>query len=146
MAQIAETLELNDEQRATAQRAFESAIAAASNGGDRRAGMRRAREQVLRELEPTLNARQRELLEQMRQGAGAQREVRRQAVVWVSRNNRPVPVQVEIGVADNSNTLLHSGLDAGDEVIVGGGPRAQNGDQRSPFGGAGRGGARIRGA
>ena len=84
----------------------------------------------------------------MREGAGPRREVRRQAVVWVLRNNKPRPVQVEIGAADNANTLLYSGLNEGDLVIVGGGPRAENGNQRSPFGGGGRGGSgvRIRGA
>jgi uracil-DNA glycosylase len=80
-------------------------------------------------------------------GAGARREVRREAVVWVLRNNKPQPVQVEIGVADNTNTLLLSGLDEGDEVIVGGGPPAEDDQQRSPFGGGrGPGGPRIRGA
>lgn len=141
VAQIAETLELDETQRAAAQRAFENAVASAS-GGDRRAGMRRAREQVIRELEPTLTPRQRELLAQMREG-GARREIRRQAVVWVLRNNRPTPVQVEIGVADNGFTLLHGGLQEGDEVIIGGGPRAEEENQR-PLGG--RGGVRIRGA
>ncbi|HRK65575.1 MAG TPA: hypothetical protein PLN53_14365, partial [Terricaulis sp.] len=89
--------------------------------------------------------RQRELLAQMRQGGGPRAEVRRQAVVWVLRNNRPVPVQVEIGVADNGHTLVHSGLNEGDQVIVGGGPQAQGGQQqqRGPMGG---GGMRIRGA
>jgi HlyD family secretion protein len=64
------------------------------------------------------------------------------------RNNRTSPVLVEIGVADNGYTLLHSGLEEGDEVIIGGGPRAEENQQRSPFGGGGGrgGGPRIRGA
>ncbi len=151
VAQIAETLELNEAQRAAAQTAFENAMASTprgQGGGNRRAAMRQARDQVIRAIEPTLTERQRELLEQMRSGAGPRREIRQQAIVWVLRNRQPTPVQVEIGVADNGFTLVHSGLNEGDEVIIGGGPQAEE-DARSPFGGGGgRGGSgvRIRGA
>lgn len=152
VAQIAETLQLNDQQRAAAQTAFDNAMASApprsQGGGDRRGAMRRIREQVIAAIEPSLTAAQRELLEQMRAGAGPRQEVRQQAVVWVLRNNKPTPVQVEIGVADNGYTLIHSGLNEGDEVIIGGGPQAENANQNSPFGGGGRGGpggVRIRG-
>jgi HlyD family secretion protein len=143
--QLAEALELDETQQAAARRAFENAMASAPRGegqGDRRAAMRQVREQVIREIEPTLNPRQRELLAQMRQGAGPRREVRREAVVWVLRGNRPAPVRVEIGVADNGNTLLHGGLNEGDQVIIGGGPQAQD-QQRGPMR---PGGVRIRGA
>ncbi len=152
VAQIAESLQLNEQQRAAAQTAFENAQAAnprGQGGGDRRGAMRRVREQVIAAIEPTLNAEQRVLLEQMRSGAGPRREVRNQAVVWVLRNNKPTPVQVETGVADNGFTLIHSGLNEGDEVIIGGGPPAEAGAQSSPFGGGGgrggAGGVRIRG-
>lgn len=150
VAQIAEALQLNDAQRAQAQTAFENAMASMPRGegrGNRRAAMARVREQMLRELEPTLSAEQRALLEQMRAGGAARQEVRQQAVVWVLRNNRPQPVLVEIGVADNGFTLVHSGLNEGDEVIVGGGPQREEDEQRSPFGGGrgGPGGVRIRG-
>jgi HlyD family secretion protein len=153
VAQIAETLQLNEQQRAAAQTAFDSAMAtvpARGGGGDRRGAMRRIREQVIAAIEPTLTAPQRELLAQMRAGAGPRQEVRQQAVVWVLRNNKPTPVQVEIGVADNGYTLIHSGLNEGDEVIIGGGPQAAE-EQRpgGPFGGGGgrggAGGVRIRG-
>jgi HlyD family secretion protein len=152
VAQLAESLELNEQQQEQARTAFQNAMAGAQSGGggDRRATMRRVRDQVIRELEPTFSARQRELLAQLRQGGGAQREVRQEAVVWVLRNNRPAPVQVEIGVADNGYTLIHSGLNEGDEVIIGGGPRDESQQQGGPFGGSGGrggpGGARIRGA
>jgi HlyD family secretion protein len=152
IAQLTEQLELNETQQATARQAFQSAMQSAQRPGqdasqsERRAFMRSMRDAALRAIEPTLSERQRQLLTQMREGGGAQREVRRQAVVWVLRGNRPQPVQVEIGVADNANTILHSGLEEGDQVIVGGGPRAEEDDrQRGPFGG-GRGGPRIRGA
>lgn len=157
VAQLTETLELNAEQQARAQQIFQTAMAGAQSGGggDRRAAMRQVRDQVIRELEPTFSDRQRELLAELRQGAGAQREVRQQAVVWVLRNNRPTAAQVEIGVADNGYTLLHEGLQEGDEVIIGGGPRAEAAQTPGgPFGGGagggggrgGGGGGRIRGA
>ncbi|MEZ5957203.1 MAG: efflux RND transporter periplasmic adaptor subunit [Hyphomonadaceae bacterium] len=147
VAQIGETLQLNEQQRAAAQTAFESAVAAnQGGGGDRRGAFRRIREQVIAAIEPTLTAEQRTLLEQMRSGAGPRREVRNQAVLWVLRNNRPTPVLVETGIADNGYTLVHSGLNEGDEVIIGGGPQAENNGQSSPFGGGRGGGPRIRGA
>lgn len=155
VAQLTQQLELNDAQQAQAREAFTSAMAAIPSGegagSDRRAAMRRIREDVIRALEPTFSDRQRQLLAQMRANPTATREVRQQAVVWVLRNNKPQPVQVEIGIADNGYTLLYSGLNEGDEVIVGGGPRAQE-QQRSssPFGGPGGGGGgrggRVRGA
>ncbi len=151
VAQIAESLQLNEQQRAAAQTAFDNAMAAnprgQGGGGERRGQFRRIHEQVIAAIEPTLSAEQRQLLEQMRAGNGPRQEVRNQAVVWVLRNNRPAPVLVETGVADNGFTLIHSGLNEGDEVIIGGGPRAETTNQ-SPFGGGGRGGAggvRIRG-
>jgi HlyD family secretion protein len=151
VAQIAESLQLNEQQRAAAQTAFDNAMAAnqgGGSGGDRRGAFRRIREQVIAAIEPTLNAEQLTLLEQMRAGNGPRQEVRNQAVVWVLRNNKPAPVLVETGVADNGYTLIHSGLNESDEVIIGGGPQAENANQGSPFGGRGGpgGGApRIRG-
>lgn len=156
VAQLTESLQLNDQQRAAAQTAFENAMATmparGQGGGDRRAAMRRMRDQVIQAIEPTLTAQQRELLTQVRSGAGPRQDVRQQAIVWVLRNNKPAPVLVEIGVADNGYTLLHTGLNEGDEVIIGGGPRAEE-NSSSPFGGGGArggggpgGGVRIRGA
>jgi HlyD family secretion protein len=150
--QLAERLELTDAQQATARAAFQNATAAAgprpgqdAAQGERRAYMRRVREAAMREIEPSLSARQRQLLAEMRTGGGAgeRREVRRQAVVWVLRNNRPAPVPIEIGVADNANTVLLGGaLEEGDLVITGGGPQPE--EPTSPMG---RGpGMRIRGA
>jgi HlyD family secretion protein len=151
VAQIAEALQLNDAQRAQAQTAFETAMASMPRGegrGSRRAAMGRIREQVLREIEPSLTAEQRVLLEQMRAGGGPRQEVRNQAVIWVLRNNKPAPILVETGIADNGFTLVYSGLNEGDELIIGGGPQREDDAQRSPFGGGGRGGpggVRIRG-
>ena len=152
VAQIAEALQLNEQQRAAAQTAFENAMAAMpargqGGGGDRRGAMRRVREQVIAAIEPTLTPQQQQLLAQFRSGGGPRQEVRQQAVVWVLRDDRPTPTLVEIGVADNTNALVHSGLSEGDQVIVGGGPQAQERQQqRGPMGPGGGPGVRIRGA
>lgn len=139
---------------AAAQTAFDNAMAANPRGqggsGDRRGQFRRIREQVIAAIEPTLTAEQKQLLELMRSGGGPRQETRNQAVVWVLRNNKPAPVLVETGIADNGYTLLYSGLNEGDEVIIGGGPQAAATTPGGPFGGGGRGGgpgggARIRG-
>ncbi len=66
------------------------------------------------------------------------------------RKNKPARVLVETGIADNVYMLLYSGLNEGDEVIIGGGPQAAATTPGGPFGGGGRGGgpgggARIRG-
>jgi HlyD family secretion protein len=148
--QMTQQLQLTPAQQATLQQAIQTAMQSApppSTDGttDRRAAMRQARQAAMAALEPTLTAQQRQLLAQMQQGAGQRRQVRNQVVVWVLRNNQPTPVAVTTGIADNTNTLLYSGLNAGDQVIIGGGPPAAA-QQRStsPFGGA-RGGGRVRG-
>jgi len=166
VAQITQALELTPAQQETARTAFQAAMASMpqgggasagggdgqSGGGARRAAMRQMREQVLRALEPSLSAHQRELLTQMRASQGQRREVRTPAVVWVLRNNRPEPVQVVLGMADNTYTLVYSGLSVGDQVITGGGPRPK--EQARPGGGLlpgggrggpGGGGGRVRG-
>ncbi len=148
IAQLNEALELTEAQQAIAQAASQQAMAAApQDRNERRAFMRRMRETIIAQLEPTLSAGQRELLAEMQAaGPGAQREVRRQAVVWVLRRGEPTPIQVEIGVADTGYAVLLGGeLQEGDEVIVGGGPQAPA--SSNPMGGpGGPGGVRIRGA
>ncbi len=148
MEQLTQSLELTEAQQAAARQAFQSAMQNAERPGpdaapaQRRAMMRRLRDQVIAQLEPSFSPRQQELLAQMRAGGEATADVRRSAVVWVLRNNRPQPVQVEIGAADNSHTLVHSGLEEGDAVITGGGPQQEDG--ASPIGPGP--GMRIRGA
>jgi HlyD family secretion protein len=149
---LAQQLELTPAQKAAATTAFQNAMQAqprpTGENADRRGYMRRVRDAALQAIEPTLNDRQKQLLAAMRAGGGQRQEVRRQAVVWVLRDNKPTPVLAEIGIADNSNTLIYSGLNEGDQVIVGGGPRAAAPQGASPFGRGGPGGgggARIRG-
>lgn len=149
--QLAQQLELNEAQQETVRQAFANGMQAArgagGEGGDRRAAMRRVREEAIRQIEPTLTERQQQLLTEMRANPSAGREVRRQAVVYVLRNNRPTPVQVEVGIADNGYTVLLGGdLQDGDEVIIGGGPQADTAQQNQRGGPMGGGGApRIRG-
>ena len=152
--QMTQQLQLTPAQQATLQQAMQSAMQnapppSADGTTDRRAAMRQARQAALAALQPTLSAQQRQLLAQMEQGGGQRRQVRNQVVVWVLRNNQPTPVPIITGIADNTNTLVYSGLNAGDQVIIGGGPPAAT-QQRStsPFGGPGGGrggGGRVRG-
>ena len=155
MQQMAQQLQLTPAQQASMQQAMQNAMqnATAPIGADgtpdRRAMMRQARQAAITAIEPSFSPQQRQLLQQMQAGFGQRREVRNFAVAWVLRNNTPTPVRVSTGIADNANTLLYSGLNQGDQVIVGGGPppKVQN-QTRSPFGGpgGGRGGAgRVRG-
>lgn len=146
--QLIVQLELNPQQQAALREAFRTAMQSAeprpgpdATQAERRSFMRRVREAALSQIEAGLSDRQRGLLAAMRQGGGQLQEVRRHAVVWVLRNNKLSPVSIEIGSADNSNTvLLGGGLREGDQVVVGGGPSAptQNGGMRGP-------GIRIRG-
>jgi HlyD family secretion protein len=151
VAQLAEALQLTEAQQSQAREAMQAEMASAGGRmgdmqqAERRAFFRRAREAAITRIEPTLSEQQRQLLAQMRSGGmGEPREVRRQAVAWVLRNGRPTPVSIEIGVADDGHTALLGGdLREGDEVIIGGGPRPENGgqQQQGPMGG----GPRVRG-
>lgn len=155
---LTQQLQLTPAQQAAATTALQNAMqstprpAEGASQSDRRAYMRRVREAAIQAIEPSLSAAQKQLLTQMRAGGGQRQDVSRQAVVWVLHDNKPSPVLVNIGIADNTNTLLISGINAGDQVIVGGGPRAESTQARSPFGGRGGpgggppgGGVRIRG-
>jgi HlyD family secretion protein len=149
IAQLTEALQLTEAQQETARQAAQQMMQAGARPGpdmsqaDRRAFGRRMREAALAAVEPSLSAEQRALLEQM-QAAGPEtrREVRRQAVAWVLRRGQPVPVSIEVGIADSGFTVLLGGeLEEGDEVIIGGGPAARE-QSGSPMGG---GNVRIRG-
>ncbi|MBI3438095.1 MAG: efflux RND transporter periplasmic adaptor subunit [Proteobacteria bacterium] len=139
--QMAQQLQLTPAQQATVQQAVQSAMQnapppSADGTTDRRGMMRELRQAALAALQPSLTAQQRQLLAQIQQGGDPRREVRNQAVVWVLRGNLPTPVVVWTGIADNTNTLLYSGLNENDQVIIGGGPPAQTQQRNaSPFGG-----------
>ncbi|HET7263069.1 MAG TPA: efflux RND transporter periplasmic adaptor subunit [bacterium] len=54
--------------------------------------------------------------------------------VWLLRTNQPSPVRIVIGVSDNKNVEVRSGLQEGDRVIV----AAVRGNRRPGQGGSGR--------
>lgn len=152
LAQLTEDLQLTSAQQQAARQAIQTAMDSAPRPGEgasqaeRRAFQRRMREAALAALEPSFSPQQRQLLAQMRAApvAGAPREVRRQAVAWVLRDGKPIPVSIEVGAADESHTHLLGGLQEGDQVIIGGGPPAPASQREgAPMGG---GGPRIRGA
>lgn len=153
---MTERLQLTPAQQTTLQNALQSAQQAAPPLGedasptDRRAAMRHVMDSAITALEPSLSAQQKQLLQQSRSG-GQRQETRNTAVVWVLRDGqtKPTPVRVETGIADDTYTLVYSGLNVGDHVVIGGGPPAktQTAPGRSPFGGPGGGGrgGRVRG-
>jgi HlyD family secretion protein len=108
----------------------------ASAGGDRDA-RRKLTADAFAKLEPILTPDQKQKLAVMRArtGAGGGRGAPN-AVVWVLRKNKPVAVPVRSGASDGSFTEVSGALQPGDEVIVGGGPKAKV-QARSPFGGPG---------
>lgn len=152
LERMAAELELTPAQKEQARAAMQSARAGAAMPGpdasqaERRAAMRKAREASMAALEPILTPAQKAKFATLRQQQGSGREQRtRTAVVWVLRENKPVPVQVQLGVAADAFTEVVSGLNEGDQIITGGGPQPKE-KAKSPMSpGGGGGGPRIRG-
>ncbi|MFT3729381.1 MAG: efflux RND transporter periplasmic adaptor subunit [Terricaulis sp.] len=148
---MTERLQLTPAQQQTLQTALQSAQQAAppldedATPASRRAAMRHVMDSAIAAIEPSLSAQQKQLLQQMRAAnqSGQREETRNSAVVWVMRagQSKPTPVRVETGIADDTYTRVLSGLQPGDQVVIGGGPPAKTQNQaRSPFGGPGGGG------
>lgn len=141
-AAIMEELDLDPAQRARVEPILRSALTGgggAQNGqrGARRAARAAALNSAFDQIRPLLRPDQQTQLETLRArfAGGGQR-----GVVWVLRDGEPVQVPVRIGASDGAFTEIISGeLQAGDEVIVGGGPRPDPSDQPQ-----GRGGVRVR--
>ena len=110
----------------------------------RRAVMGKARDEMLAKLDPMLTPEQRTKLvairAQMQQGGG-RRGGMASGVVWVVRDGKPTPVPVRVGATDGSYTEVTGAIKAGDQVIIGGGPKAKV-QVRTPFGPGGGGGGR----
>ncbi|MDO8377883.1 efflux RND transporter periplasmic adaptor subunit [Phenylobacterium sp.] len=123
-----------------------TAAAFASAGGDRsamRETMRKNTEAAMARLEPLLRPDQKQKLAVLRatmaQGRGAGGMTG--GVVYVLRDDKPVPVPVRVGVTDGSFTEIRSpSLKAGDQVITGGGPKPKV-KAASPFAGGAPGAA-----
>jgi HlyD family secretion protein len=145
--QLSLTPAQKEQARAAMRQAMQAGGASAANPGERRGGMRLAREAALRAIEPTLTPEQRVRLAQLRSSPEQSRQTpTRAAVIWVLRDNRPHPVRVQLGVSDDNYTELRGGeLQPNDKVIIGGGPRdeREKQKQRGPMGGPN---IRIRGA
>jgi HlyD family secretion protein len=146
-------LHLTEAQQAQAREAFQQAAqnAGARPGSDasqseRRAYQRRIRDAAIQAIEPSLTAEQKQALQQMRNAPqSGPRETIGSAVIYVMRENKPTPVRVQIGVADDSYTAIRGGdLREGDQVITGGGPQPDNASsgQRGQGQGQGQGGNR----
>jgi HlyD family secretion protein len=150
-ARVVEQLDLNPAQRKqwdaiqldTRQ---QMAQAFASAGGDRaqmRETMRKITTAAFAKLEPSLNAEQKTKLAALRatlaQGRGRQAGMRA-GTVYVLKDGKPSAVPVRVGASDGSNTEIVGPLKPGQQVIVGGGPRAKA-QIRSPLTGGGPGGA-----
>jgi len=114
------------------------AAASAAAGGDRgamREAMRKLTQAAFSKLEPSLNPDQKQKLAVLRAalGQGGRGSGFAGGVVYVLRDDKPVPVPVRTGASDGAFTEIRGGLKAGDQVIIGGGPRAKM-EVRSPFG------------
>ncbi|MFZ5670495.1 MAG: efflux RND transporter periplasmic adaptor subunit [Pseudomonadota bacterium] len=145
-----EALDLNADQRRKADAIFAEArgkARAAAASGDpqaRRQAMRQVMQEALAKLEPILNAEQKEKLVALRARAaafgGGRQGGMTAGVVYVLRDGKPTAVPVRVGAGDGSFTQIVGPLKAGDQVIVGGGPKAKVQTQGGPMGG----GVRVR--
>jgi len=125
---------------------------AGSDPQARRQAMRAAMQEAFAQIEPLLNADQKQKLvalrAQMTSGARAANGMT-SGVVWVLRDKKPVAVPVMVGGTDGTYTeVVSRELKIGDQVITGGGPKPKV-KASTPFGpaaggGAGGGGQRVR--
>lgn len=154
-ARIVEQLDLDAKQRRAwepiqAELRQKTAAALASAGGDRaavREAMRKNLDEAFAKLTPLLRADQKEKLTTLRatlaQGRGSAAGMRG-GTLYVLRDGKPAPVAVRAGATDGSSTEIVGQLKAGDQVIVGGGPRPKA-RVTSPMGSApGAGGVRVK--
>jgi HlyD family secretion protein len=110
-----------------------------ADAGDRRERMRAARQAFDARVAGMLNAEQRTKFETIRQQAserqGERRATQTGRVFVPGANGKPQGVTVRIGASDGGATEVVSGLEAGREVIIGGGPRLADGAANTPLGG-----------
>ena len=148
-ARMLDELDLDAGQRKKAEAIFAAARtkAMAQASGDptaRRQAFRTMMQESLAKLEPILKPTQKEKLVALRarmaaMGGGRGQGGMTAGVIYVLRDSKPVAVPVRVGATDGSFTQIVGPLKVGDEVIVGGGPKAKAG-QASPMGG----GVRVR--
>jgi HlyD family secretion protein len=153
-ARVVEQLNLNAAQQkqwaaieADLRQKMQAAVAEA--GGDRskmRDTMGKIMGEAFAKLEPSLNPEQKTKLAALR-ATMAQRRTNgmKPGVVYIlGKDGKPAPVPVRTGATDGTSTEVVGNLKPGDQVIVGGGPKAKL-QARSPFGpGGGGGSTRVR--
>lgn len=149
-ARLFEQLDLDAGQKAKVEAilAEERSKALAKASGDpaaMRQAMRGVMQSALTRIEPILKPAQKEKLVALRarmastggrRGAGGMTS----GVVYVLRDGKPTAVPVRVGATDGSFTQIVGPLKAGDEVIIGGGPKAKVQARGGPMGG----GVRVR--
>ena len=145
-ARLIEQLDLDAGQKAKVEAimAEERTKALAKASGDptaMRQAMRAMMQTVLTRIEPILKPAQKEKLVALRarmaaMGGGRGRGGMTSGVVYVLRDGKPTAVPVRVGATDGSFTQIVGPLKAGDEVIVGGGPKPKaKAAQGGPMGG-----------
>lgn len=114
-------LDLNEAQTAQMRTLMRAAFEKArEEGGD----PRKAIEEALRKLEPTLtDAQKLKLAEFRKQRAAEAAGAARPALVWKLVNGKPEPAPVRIGLADaNGVELIEGAVKEGDELVISGPP------------------------
>jgi HlyD family secretion protein len=112
--------------------------AAESEPGARREQARAARQEFEQRISAVLDAEQRQKFNDIRQRFAEGREGRATQtgrVFVLGPNGKPVGVTVRLGASDGGSTEVVSGLEAGREVIIGGGPRVADATANTPLGG-----------
>jgi HlyD family secretion protein len=61
-------------------------------------------------------------------------------VLYLLKDGKPTPVQVQFGISDGRNVQVTSGIKAGDEIVTGGGPATPNSGAAANRPGGGGGG------
>lgn len=138
---MAQALDLSSDQQKKIEPILTAARqkAQASAGDDpqaRRQAMRGAMQEAYAQIEPLLNADQKQKLAVLRaQMASGARNAggMTSGVLYVMRDNKPVAVPVMVGGTDGTYTEVVGPLKVGDEVVTGGGPKAKV-KATSPFG------------
>lgn len=112
----------------------------------RRQAMRAAMQDAFAQIEPLLNADQKQKLAVLRAqmaAGGRNAQGMTSGVVYVLRDKKPVAVPVMVGGTDGSSTEVVGPLKAGDQVITGGGPKPKV-KASTPFGPSSSGGGQTR--
>jgi HlyD family secretion protein len=135
--QLLEQLDLTNDQKTKAKPIFEEMRTKMQAAGQDPKARRAARDEAFAKLTPLLKADQRARLSVMQSqfgGRGGAQRGKTPGVVWILKDKKPWPVQVNVGASDGSFSEVVGEIKPGDQVIIGGGPKPLP-TMRSPFGG-----------